>query len=147
NVFGSSEVGVMLDRNVRLGWGAGEAVEDQPAPLFDQTIPPAASSASGGPERALSCTSEASIQGTPPLTSSSFVATLLGKKGPPPKGTRRASSTAPTGRNGLMDVVAFFEEEGSDKPGTEPTKWTLSWHDATELGGKPRSWSGAPPKG
>jgi hypothetical protein len=147
NVFGSSEVGVMLDRNVRLGWGASEAAADAPAPLFDQTIPPAASSSSSGPERALSCTGEASIQGTPPLTSSSSIATLLGKKGAAPKGTRRATSTAPTGRNGLLDVVAFFEEEGSDKPGSEPSKWTLSWHDATELGGKPRSWSGAPPKG
>ena len=146
-VFGASEVGVMLDKNLRLGWGAAEASEDKPAATFGVTIPPSVTSQSPLPEKFLSCTSEASLPGTPPLQNSSGVATLLGKKGAPAKGTRRAASTAPMGRNGLLDVVALFEEEGSDKPGSEPTKWTLSWHDAAELGGKPRSWSGAPPKG
>src|SRR5262249_27751494 len=49
-------------------------------------------------------------------------------------------------KNGLMDVVAVLEEEGPDKPGAGPVKWTLSWHDAAELGGKPRSLTVTPPK-
>ncbi len=146
-VFSTSEVGVMLDRNVRIGWGAEEARDERAEAPFDVTIPQRENNFGSGAERVLACTSEASIQATPPLSSSSSIAQLLGKKGAAPKGTRRASRTAPTARNGLMDVVALLEEEGPDKPGSEPSTWTISWHDAAELGGKVRTWSGAPPKG
>ncbi|HVK68954.1 MAG TPA: hypothetical protein VM694_31070 [Polyangium sp.] len=146
-VFSSSEVGMMLDRHVRIGWGAEEPREDRADPPFDVTIARAETNYGPGADRVLACTSEGPLQGTAPLSSSSLIAQLLGKKGAAPKGTRRATRTAPMARNGLMDVVALLEEEGPDKPGGEPAKWTLSWHDAAEVGGKVRTWSGPPPKG
>ncbi|MDC3962224.1 hypothetical protein [Polyangium jinanense] len=146
-VFSTSEVGMMLDRHVRIGWGTEEPREDRAEAPFDVTIPRAETSYGAGAERVLACNTEGPVQATAPLTSSSFIVQLLGKKGAPPKGTRRAQRAAPTARNGLMDVIALLEEEGPDKPGSEPAKWTLSWHDAAELGGKVRSWSGPPPKG
>ena len=147
SIFGTSEVGVMLDKHVRIGWGAEEPRDERAEPPFDVTIPRAEINYGPGTDRMLTCTSEGAIQGTAPLSSASLIPQLLGKKGPAPKGTRRTVKAAPTGRNGLMDVVALFEEEGPDKPGSEPAKWTLSWHDATELSGKVRTWSGPPPKG
>ncbi|MRG97945.1 hypothetical protein [Polyangium spumosum] len=146
-LFNVSEVGVMLDRHVRIGWGAEQPHDERAAPPFDVTIPRAELSPGPGADRVLTCTSEGAIQGTAPMPSTSFITQLLAKKGAAPKGTRRTSKLSPLARNGLMDVVALLEEEGSDKPGSEPAKWTLSWHDATELGGKVRTWSGPPPKG
>jgi hypothetical protein len=146
-MFGVSEVGALLDQRVRIGWGTPVAAAEPKEVHFDATLGPATTTAPTGPERLLTCASETGAQGTPPLSSSSQVEALLGKKGPAPKGTRRAALTAPMAKNGLMDVVALFEEEGSDKPGTPPAKWTLSWHDAAEVGGKPRSLAVTPPKG
>ncbi|MDI1446758.1 hypothetical protein [Polyangium sp. 6x1] len=145
--FSTSEVGMMLERHVRIGWGTEVPRDERAEPPFDVTIPRAETSYGAGAERVLACTSEGPIQATAPLSSSSFIAQLLGKKGAAPKGTRRTQRAAPTARNGLMDVVALLEEEGPDKPGSEPAKWTLSWHDAAEVGGKVRTWSGPPPKG
>jgi hypothetical protein len=146
-LFGVSEVGALFDQRVRIGWGTPAPGAEPKEARFDTTLGAVTASAASGPERVLTCTSEAaSVQGTPPLSSSNQVPALLGKKGPAPKGTRRAVLTAPMAKNGLMDAVAFFEEEGSDKPGTPPAKWTMSWHDATEIGGKPRQLTLTPPK-
>lgn len=143
--FGVSEVGLLLDRNVRMGWGATDNIEDPIEPVFDATLP--SISRVSVPERLLTCSVEGNVQGTPVLQGSAQVSYLLAKKTPAPKGTRRVTGTSSSSRDGIMGVVALFEEEGSDKPGSLPTKWSFTWHDPAELGGKPRSWSGAPPKG
>ncbi len=142
--FGVSEVGMLLDKTVRIGWGATDNIEDPIEPVFDSTLP--SISRVSAPERTLSCTVEANVQGTPPLANNGMIPLLFGKKTPAPKGTKRTAATTSSTRDGVMGVVSNFEEEGSDKPGALPAKWTFNWFDPTELGGKPRSWSGAPPK-
>jgi len=146
STFGVSDVGLLLDRSVRVGWGASDNIEEAIEPVFDTTLP--SISRVSVPERMFTCSIEANVPGTPALSSSTQVSQLLGKKPqtPTPKGTRRLVGTSSSTRDGVMGVVALLEEEGSDKAGSVPTKWSITWHDPAELGGKPRSWSGAPPK-
>jgi hypothetical protein len=146
SIFNVSEVGAQLDRHLRIGWGAPETIDEPKDPLYDVTLPPPQAGVTTGPDRLLTCSTEATAQGTPPLSSLSQATSLLGNKNPAPKGTRRAVSTAPTGRNGLLDVIAVLEEEGPDKPGALPARWTLAFHDPAELSGKPRTLSLTPPK-
>lgn len=142
--FGVSEVGMLLDKTVRIGWGTTDNIEEPIEPVFDTTLP--SISRVAAPERTLACTVEANVQGTPPLGSTSMITSLLGKKTPAPKGTRRTAATTSSTRDGVMGAMANFDEEGPDKPGSLPAKWTFSWLDPVELGGKPRTWTGPPPK-
>lgn len=144
SMFGVSEVGVLLDRSARIGWGTSDTIDDPVEPVFDSILPSV--SRLSGPEKLLTCSVEASIQGTPPLTSSGLIVAALAKKNPAPKGTRRGNATGSSGRDGVMGTMVNFDEEGPDKPGALPTKWTFTWLDPTEVGGKARTWSGAPPK-
>jgi len=142
--FGVSEVGLLLDKTVRIGWGATDNIEDPIEPVFDSTLP--SISRVSAPERTLACAVEAKVQGTPPFESTRMIAAQLGKKTPAPKGTRRTAATTSSTRDGVMGIMVNFDEEGSDKPGTLPAKWTFTWLDTVELGGKARTWSGPPPK-
>jgi len=144
SMFGVSEVGMLLDKSVRIGWGSTDTIEDPIEPVFDSTLP--SISRLSAPEKLLTCAVEASIAGTPPLTSANLINVALGKKTPAPKGTRRSSSTGSSSRDGVMGTMVYFDEEGPDKPGSSPNKWTFNWLDPMEVGGKARTWTGAPPK-
>lgn len=144
SMFGVSEVGMLLDKSVRIGWGSTDTIDDPIEPVFDSILPSV--SRISAPEKLLTCSVEASIQGTPPLTSSGLIPAALAKKTPAPKGTRRSTSTGASSRDGVMGTMVHFDEEGSDKPGVLPSKWTFTWIDPTEVGGKSRTWTGAPPK-
>jgi hypothetical protein len=144
SAFGVSEVGMLLDKTVRIGWGTTDNIEEPIEPVFDSILP--SISRVSAPERTLSCTIEANIQGTPALLNTSMITALLAKKTPAPKGTRRVAATMSSTREGVMSVMTNFDEEGPDKPGVLPAKWTFSWFDSVELGGKPRTWTGPPPK-
>lgn len=144
SAFGVSEVGMLIDKSVRLGWGSTDNFDEPIEPVFDSTLPSV--SRVSAPEKLLTCTVDANVQGTPPLTSTGLIGALLNKKQPAAKGTRRSVTTASSIRDGTMGTMASFDEEGPDKPGALPAKWTFSWFDPAEFGGKPRTWSGAPPK-
>jgi hypothetical protein len=147
--FMVSEVGAKLDTQLRLGWGPGEPpsepkVAEPSAKLAARPLPPVA------PEKVLTCSSAAgAAPGTPPLLGPTEIGSLFFKGKPPKseKGKRVIVSNASPGRAGMLDTVAVLEEQGSDKPGDLPKTWTLRWMDPAEVGAKPRSWSGAPPKG
>lgn len=149
-VLAVNEIGMKIDTQLRLGWGppaassepAREPSEDG-APLSRSAPAPAV-----GPELALSCASQGPAQGAPPLLLPSEVSALLTRGAPPaPKGSERKVSIATQGRWGLLDAAALLEEQGPSKPGGAPLQWTLRWFDPTELGAKPRSWTGPAPKG
>lgn len=145
SMFGVSEVGVLMDRSVRIGWGTTDTIDDPVEPVFDSILPSV--SRVSAAEKLLTCTEDAaSVQGTPVLTSTGLIAAALGKKTPAPKGTRRASTTGSSSRDSVMGTLVYFDEEGPDKPGVLPNKWTFNWIDPTEVGGKMRTFTGAPPK-
>jgi hypothetical protein len=47
----------------------------------------------------------------------------------------------------MLDALAVLEEQGPARPGAPPATWTLRWLDPMEVGAKPRSWTGPPPRG
>jgi hypothetical protein len=47
----------------------------------------------------------------------------------------------------MLDAIGMLEDEGPQRPGSAPTKWTLRWFDPAEIQGKPRSWTGPAPAG
>jgi len=156
-VLAVNAVGMKIDTQLRLGWGpastgaAAEPASTAAPPAAGAPLPRRAPPPSPGPELALGCASQGPGQGTPPLVGANQVSALLagGARGaqPAPKGSERRVSTATAGRWGMLDAVAVLEEQGEAKPGALPATWTLRWFDPTELGGKPRAWSGPPPKG
>src|SRR5262249_6028544 len=108
-VFAISEVGAKVDAALRVGWGPGdqrdEPVPSPAVPLPRRGEPPRAN------DQALACTAAAGAEsGTPPLAGLNQAKTLLGSKAPAPKGTKREASAAPTGRFGMLDAIAVFEE-------------------------------------
>ncbi len=142
--FGVSEVGMLLATSVRLGWGNTDNFDEPPMPVFDSTLLNISRPAT--PEKLLTCTVDAGIQGTPALAGTAMIDALFAKKQALPKGTRRSFTVSSSNRDGVMGTMARFGEEGQDKPGSLPTKWTIEWFDPGEIGGKPRTWSTTPPK-
>lgn len=144
-----SEVGAKLDTQLRLGWGPGEPapepkVSEPSAKLAARPLPPVA------PEKVLHCSSAGGVApGSPPLLGASEIANFFYKGKPPKseKGKRVNLSTFGGGRAGMLDTIAVLEETGSDKPGDLPRTWSIRWMIPADVGAKPRSWSGAPPKG
>jgi hypothetical protein len=47
----------------------------------------------------------------------------------------------------MLDAVGVLEEQGPPGAGRVPATWTLRWLDPMEIGAKPRSWTGPPPRG
>lgn len=144
-----SEIGAKLDTQLRIGWGPGEPAPEpkvaEPAgKLAARPLP------SLSPEKVLTCSSAAGVvPGSPPPLGASEIASLFYKGKPPKseKGKRVSLSTASTGRAGMLDTLAILEEQGSDKSGDPPRTWSIRWMNPAEVGAKPRSWSGPPPKG
>jgi hypothetical protein len=147
--FMVSEVGAKLDTQLRVGWGPGEPAPEPKIPeptakLAARPLPAL------GPEKVLTCSSAAgAAPGEPPLSGPTEIVNLFYDGKPPKsaKGKRVNLSTASTGRAGMLDPIAVLEEQGSDKQGELPKTWSIRWMDPAEVGAKPRSWTGAPPKG
>jgi hypothetical protein len=135
-----SELGAKIDTHLRLGWGPSSAPLDEP-PSAEGPRLPTPRVQDRGPARVLSCKSEGPAQSAPPLLGSAQVKPLLASKAPP-KGTRREGNGWASGRASMLDTIALLEEEGPDKKGAPPATWSLRWHDPSEIGGKPRSWTG-----
>jgi hypothetical protein len=147
--FQVSEVGAKVDTQLRIGWGHADLPPDPKVNEPSSTLGPRAP-APYGPEKTLTCTSAAGASpGSPPLVGANEVSTMFykGKMPRSEKGKRVNITTAQTGRAGMLDTVAVFEEQGTDKPGDLPKTWTIRWLDPAEVGGKPRTWTGPPPKG
>lgn len=147
-----SEVGARVDTRLRIGWGHADAdaVAEPKSTEPRASLPQRPTPAATGREQALVCSTAGAGQSTPPLSGAYEVQKLFsgGKPAPkPPKGKRISSSSAPTGHAGLLDTMAILEEQGSDAKGALPSTWTLRWVEASEVGSKPRSWTGPPPKG
>lgn len=146
-----SDVGAKIGSALRIGWGPTPEAANKPnTEEGDVKIGGAVLAVKKpqqpGKERKLVCSSEGPAQGVPPLIGSSQIKTLLASPAAP-KGTKRETSTFSSGRSGMMETVALLEEDGPDKRGEGPAKWTFKWHDAAELGGRVRSATLTPPKG
>ncbi len=168
-----SEVGAKIGPMLRIGWGPEATAPEPPphdgrpatgAPLLAARPSPAAPA-----EQTLACASQGAIAGTPPLAGSTQVKQLLA--GPADRhahplsdpagrvgaaapigspeassGTRHETSLWSSGRAGMLDTLALLDEEGP-AGASAPEKWTVRWHDPTELGGRVRSASLPSPKG
>jgi hypothetical protein len=134
-----SEMGAKIQNQLRLGWGPGAAPPDDP-PVADGPLLGVPAPQDKGPARLLSCKSEGPGQGAPPLTGAAQIRTLLASK-PAAKGTRRETSLWSGRHSSMLDTLALLEEDGPGSKGAPPASWTLRWHDPTEIGGKPRSFT------
>ena len=144
-VFVIGEVGAKVDSELRLGWGPAEPAPPEPALAGGSLLEPRPGAAPLGPEQALSCKAEGPAASTPPLLGSHQIRALLATTPAAPKGTRREITATGSGRT--FEPIAVLEEQGPAKPGSTPATWTLRWHDPLEIGGKPHTWTGPPPKG
>jgi len=144
-----SEIGGAVGSFLRIGWGPSDP-ESAEAPRAHaagalSTLPaprPAPASAEG----VLTCTAQGASQSTPPLLGTAQLKDLLASK-PPAEGTRRETSSWASGRRSMLGTIALFEEQGPRKADALPAKWTIRWHDPSEVGGKVYTWTSAPPKG
>jgi hypothetical protein len=142
STFNVGEVGARIGGAVRIGWGAEQkSAQGAPSAALVEL-----KSTRPKPHEAnmMSCSSQGAAQVTSPPLGSAGIRELLGG-GKAPKGVKRVTSTWTGGRS-VLDTVAILDEEGKEGA-SEPTKWTLRWYDPTAIGDKPRTWSGAPPKG
>src|SRR5262249_31355940 len=85
--------------------------------------------------------------GVAPLLGSAEVRALLAGKPAATPGVRRESGTWSSGRAGMLEAVALFEEEGPDARDGKPAHWSVRWHDPQGIGGRVRSFKRPAAKG
>jgi len=156
-----SEVGAKIGAMLRIGWGPEEAPTGDTNPRGVLAGPLLASrvGADGGPAQVLTCTSQGPVTGTAPLSAwaqaKDLFAVAAGRRVHAPEGAapehtpgvRREASGWWSGSEGMLDTIAWLDEEGPDGGGAAPQRWTLRWHDPTEIGGRVRSVSIPVPEG
>jgi hypothetical protein len=150
-----SDLGAKVGTMLRIGWAPEGVAPLDPAPRepHDSRAPAPDGGTSApllaspppapqGPEQVLTCASQGPAPGMPPLNGSAEVKQLLAPpvRSPAGAGGARHETTAwSSGRAGMLDTLALLDEEGPEARGSAPSRWTLRWHDPTELGGKVRS--------
>ncbi|MBK8258670.1 MAG: hypothetical protein IPK82_39175 [Polyangiaceae bacterium] len=145
DLFTVSDAGIRVEQYIRIGWGAQDALPEEQKLTGGVLLPRRSQPPSPGGDRAAVCTTDGAAQSTPPLNGTYQLQDLF-VKGTPAKGTKRRVSSAPGGRYGMLDAVGVMVVEGSDKPGSSPSKWIFHWMDPTEVGSKPRNVSATAPK-
>ncbi len=170
-----SEVGAKIGPMLRIGWGL-PSPSPSPSPILSDSGSGSGSEEAGdviprgalegpilaprppapsAPEQVLACTSQGPVAGIPPLATWTQATDLFaaGHRAPQSpaeehlRGVRRETSTWGSGRSGMLDTIASLDEEGPQGRGVAPKKWTVRWHDPTEIGGRVRSVSIPVPDG
>ena len=149
--FAVSAVGMRLDTQLRIGWGAPGSAAGQAgggAVGEGTLLPPRGGPRVAGSARVIACASRGTTPGAPlPTTIAEVSALLGGGVASVPTGVARIVSVAGLGNRETLNASGLLEQRRPASPAGAPVAWTLRWFDPLEVGARPHSWTGPAPSG